>query len=162
VRAEGTPNAGAFARYDLVAIENRGAWSPRVRIGDDVTSSSDPGRKLLVRYVDADGHPVADVAHGTGERFLRAQGGRYVDRATGMGARLDASSGAPLRASALRAGKRASPPEPPAALRERARRAVEGLDEGHRRIASPARYPVGMSPPLSAQKAELLAQASGD
>jgi nicotinate phosphoribosyltransferase len=162
VRAEGTPNAGAFARYDLVAIESRGAWSPRVRIGDDVTSSSDPGRKLLVRYVDADGHPVADVAHGTGERFLRAQGGRYVDRATGMGGRLDASSGAPLRASALRAGKRASPPESPAALRERARRAVEGLDEGHRRIASPARYPVGMSPPLSAQKAELLAQASGD
>ena len=162
VRAEGTANASALARYDLVAIESRGAWSPRARIGDDVITSSDPGRKLLVRYVDADGHPVADVAHGTGERFLRAQGGRYVDRATGMVARLDASSGAPLRASALRAGKRASPPEPPSALRERARRAVEGLDEGHRRIASPARYPVGMSSPLAAQKAELLAQASAD
>ena len=162
VRAEGTPNAAALARYDLVAIESRGAWSPRIRIGEDVGASSDPGRKLLVRYVDADGHPVADVAHGTGERFLRAQGGRYVDRATGMVARLDASSGAPLRASALRAGKRASPAEPPSALRERARRAVEELDEGHRRIASPARYPVGMSPPLATQKTELLAQASGD
>jgi len=162
VPAEGTPNARALARYDLVAIESRGTWSPRVRIGADVSTTSDPGRKLLVRYVDADGHPVADVAHGTGERFLRAQGGRYVDRATGMVARLDASSGAPLRASVLRAGKRASPPEPPSAIRERARRAVEGLDEGHRRIASPARYPVGMSPPLAAQKAELLAQASGD
>jgi len=160
VRAEGTPNARTLARYDLVAIEQRGAWSPRVRVGDDVVTSSDPGRKLLVRYVDADGHPVTDVAHGTGERFLRAQGGRYVDRATGMVARLEASSGTPLRASALRAGKRASPPEPPSALRERARRAVEALDEGHRRIASPARYPVGMSPPLAAQKAELLAQAS--
>jgi nicotinate phosphoribosyltransferase len=160
--AEGTPNARAFARYDLVAIEHRGAWSPRVRLGGDVASSSDPGRKLLVRYVDADGHPVADVAHGTGERFLRAQGGRYVDRATGIVARLDAASGAPLRASVLHAGKRASPAELPTSLRERARRAVEGLDEGHRRITSPARYAVGMSPPLAAQKAELLAQASGD
>jgi nicotinate phosphoribosyltransferase len=162
VRGEGGPNANALARYDLVAIESRGAWSSRLRIGSDVGASSDPGRKLLVRYVDADGHPVADVAHGTGERFLRAQGGRYVDRATGMVARLEASSGAPLRASALRAGKRASPPEPPSALRERARRSVEGLDEGHRRTVSPARYPVGISPPLAAQKAELLAQASGD
>ena len=109
VRAEGTPNTSHLARYDLVAIEQRGAWSPRLRFGADVVSSSDPGRKLLVRYVDADGHPVADVAHGTGERFLRAQGGRYVDRATGVVARLDAASGAPLRASVLRAGKRASP-----------------------------------------------------
>jgi nicotinate phosphoribosyltransferase len=162
LRAEGTPDAHALARYDLVAIESRGTWSPRVRIGDDVRTSSNPGRKLLVRYVDADGHPVADVAHGTGERFLRAQGGRYVDGATGMVARLDASSGAPLRASVLRAGKRASPPEPPSALRERSRRAVEALDEGHRRIAAPARYPVGMSPPLATQKGELLAQAGGD
>ncbi|HEY3816766.1 MAG TPA: hypothetical protein VGL81_06325 [Polyangiaceae bacterium] len=160
VRGEGTPNGPSFARYDLVAIESKGAWSPRMRIGHDVGSSSDPARKLLVRYVDADGHPVADVAHGTGERFLRAQGGRYVDRATGMVARLDAASGAPLRTSALRAGKRASPSETPATLRDRARRAVEALDEGHRRIASPARYPVGMSPPLAAQKADLLAQAS--
>jgi nicotinate phosphoribosyltransferase len=163
VRAEGTPGAAALARYDLVAIEHRGAWSPRIRLGADVGTSSDPGRKLLVRYLDADGHPVADVAHGTGERFLRAQGGRYVDRATGMVARLDAASSAPLRASVLRAGKRASPPEPPAALRERAKRALEALDEGHRRISPSARYPVGMSPPLAAQKAELLAQqSSGD
>jgi hypothetical protein len=75
-----------------------------------------------------------------------------------MVARLDASSGTSLRASLLRNGKRASPAEPPSALRERSRRAVEQLDEGHRRVASPARYPVGMSQPLAAQKAELLAK----
>jgi nicotinate phosphoribosyltransferase len=162
VRAEGTAGTTHLARYDLVAFESSGTWSPRIRIGEGVASSSDPGRKLLVRYVDASGQPVADVAHATSERFLRPQTGHYVDRATGMTTRLDAISGAPLRASAMRAGKRASPPEPASAARERAQGAVSKLDEGHRRIASPARYPVGMSQGLAALKADLLAKAEED
>jgi nicotinate phosphoribosyltransferase len=152
------PHPHLRARYDLVAFESGGTWSPRLRVGEDVGSSSDPGRKLLVRYVDAAGHPVADVAHATNERFLRAQTGRYVERATGLNARLDAASGAPLRASAMRAGKRATAPEPASTCRERAAKAVRGLDEGHRRITSPARYPVGMSQSLAALKAEMLAK----
>jgi nicotinate phosphoribosyltransferase len=146
------------ARYDLVAFESGGTWSPRLRMGEDVGSSSDPGRKLLVRYVDAAGHPVADVAHATSERFLRPQTGRYVERVTGLTSRLDAASGAPLRASVMRAGKRAAAPEPASACRERAAKAVQALDAGHRRIASPARYPVGMSQALAALKAEMLAK----
>jgi len=133
VRAEGMAGAGHIARYDLVALESGGTWSPRLRVGEDVDASSDPGRKLLVRYVDPEGHPVADVAHGRSERFVRAKGGRYVDRASGMTRRLEASSGTPLRESVLREGKRSGPAEPPSALRQRAIRAVDGLDEGHRR-----------------------------
>jgi hypothetical protein len=147
------------ARYELVAIESGGSWSPRIRTGADAASSSEPGRKLLVRYVDADGHPVADVAHGAGERILRAQGGRYVDRTTGLTRRIDAASGAPLRAAVLRAGKRANPPEAPSVLRDRAHASVQAVDPGHRRVVSPARYPVGLSQALASMKAELLAGA---
>jgi nicotinate phosphoribosyltransferase len=159
VRAEGLPGTRHRARYELVAIEEEGAWSPRVRVGPNVDASSDPGRKLLVRYVDDHGRPIADVAHSTSERLQRANGGRYVDRRTGMAARLHAASSAPLRVSALVAGKRASMPEPLVTLRERALNAVRALDEGHRLLVSPARYPVGMSPHLATLKAELLAQA---
>jgi nicotinate phosphoribosyltransferase len=155
--AEGPACAARPAHYDLVAIENDGSWSPRLRAGRDVPSSSDPGRKLLVRYADAEGHPVADIAHSTSERILRAQGGRFVDRATGIGARLSATSGTPLRATVMRAGRRAIASEPPSAHRERARRAVHALDESHRRIVSPARYRVGLSPQLASLKAELFA-----
>jgi nicotinate phosphoribosyltransferase len=151
-----------LARYELVAIESAGAWSPRIRVGPDAASSSDPGRKLLLRFADASGRPIADVAHMTNERTLRAQGGRFFDRATGLGVRLQGATGAPLRASVMRAGKRATEQEPAGVARDRAAAAVASLDEGHRRVASPTHYPVGMTTQLAALKTDLLARASGD
>ncbi len=158
----GGPSTLDVAHYELVSIESEGAWSPRLRLGHDVASSSDPARKLLMRFVDANGRPVADIAHMTNERMLRATTGRFVDRATGLSVRLQASSGAPLRASVMRAGKRATQQEPPMVARERAMAGVAALDEGHQRIASPTRYPVGMTMQLAGLKAELLARASGE
>ncbi len=157
----GAPVAPA-ANYELVAIESEGAWSPRLRPGADVASTSDPGRKLLLRFVDASGRPIADIAHMTNERSVRASGGRFVDRVTGLGGRLQGASSSPLRASVMRAGKRATEPESPAVARDRALATVALLDEGHRRLGSPTRYPVGMTAQLAALKAELLAQAAGD
>jgi hypothetical protein len=77
-----------------------------------------------------------------------------------MTCKLPAATSAPLRAAVLRAGKRASTPEPAPELRERAMRAVHALDEGHRRLSAPARYPVGMTAHLAELKAELLAKAA--
>jgi nicotinate phosphoribosyltransferase len=160
VRTEGMAGSALLAHFELTAIEQQGSWSSRLRVGPDVASSSDPGRKLLVRYVDADTRPVADVAHMTNERILRAPGGRFIDRTTGLSCKLPAASSAPLRASVMRAGKRASTPEVASALRDRAMRAVHALDEGHRRLSAPARYPVGMSSHLAELKEELLAKAA--
>ena len=157
VAAEGAPGGGARASYDLASIEDGGSWSPRMRVGADAGSSSDPGRKLLVRYFDREGSPIADVAHAMNERMLRATGGRYVDRVTGLPGRLAGVSSQPLRASMMRSGKRAIAPEPVQALRERAQGSLEKLGEAHKRLASPARYPVGVTPQLAALKAELLA-----
>lgn len=159
VAAEGVPGGASHSRYDLAAIDEGGSWAPRMRIGADAASSSDPGRKLLVRYFDGDGNPVADVAHATSERMLRALGGRFIDRVTGLPGRLAAASSEPLRTSIMRAGKRANPAEPPSSLRERALRSVERLGEAHKRLASPVRYPIGVTPQLAALKAELLASA---
>jgi nicotinate phosphoribosyltransferase len=157
--AEGFAGSARLSRYDLAAIEESGAWTPRMVLGDDLASSSDPGRKLLVRYTDASGRPVADVAYSTSERIQRATGGRFVDRTSGLVAKLAATASAPLRVAVMRAGKRASAAEPPAVLRERAARALASLDEGYRRIASPARYPVGSSQLLANLRAELYARA---
>jgi len=158
VAAEGAPGGGARASYDLASIEDDGSWSPRMRVGADARSSSDPGRKLLVRYFDREGSPIADVAHAMNERMLRATGGRYVDRVTGLPGRLAGVSSQPLRASMMRSGKRAIAAEPVQVLRERAQSWIEKLGEAHKRLASPARYPVGVTPQLAALKAELLAQ----
>jgi nicotinate phosphoribosyltransferase len=149
-----------IARYDLVSIEDGGSWSPRLRLGRDVETSSDPGRKLLVRYSDASGRPVADVSHAMNERLLRSSGGRYVDRATSLAGKLAAATSTPMRTAIMRAGKRASTAEPALLIRERASRMVAALDEGYRRVVSPARYPVGITPSLATLKAELLAKAT--
>jgi nicotinate phosphoribosyltransferase len=160
VAAEAVPGTARLSRYELVAIEQGGSWSPRIRLANDAASSSDPGRKLLVRYSDASGCPVADVAHSMSERLQRATGGRFIDRSTGLGARLVASASAPLRSAAMRAGKRASTPEGTSSLRDRAAKAVQSLDEGHRRISSPSRYPVGVTQPLATLRTDLITRAS--
>jgi nicotinate phosphoribosyltransferase len=157
VAGEGAPGGGSRASYDLASIEKDGSWSPRMRVGADAGSSSDPGRKLLMRYFDRDGRPIADVAHAMNERTLRASGGRYVDRMTGLPGKLAGASSQPLRAPMMRNGRRANAPESPAVLRERGARSVEKLGEALKRLASPARYPVGVTPHLAAMKAELLA-----
>jgi hypothetical protein len=158
--AGGDAGVSRCARYDLVSIEDGGSWSPRLRIGRDGESSSDPGRKLLVRYADANGRPVADVSHAMNERLLRSSGGRYVNRATGLTGKLAAATSVPMRGAVMRAGKRASTAEPALLIRERASRAVAALDEGYRRVVSPARYPVGITPSLATLKAELLSKAT--
>ena len=156
-----TPNSRSHVPLRSGRHREGGSWAPRVRVGDDVASSSDPGRKLLVRYVDADGHPSrtsptapasASSARGRPLRRPRDRPGRAPRRLLGRPAPREPAC-APASAPARRRPRRV--------LRDRSRRAVEQLDEGHRRIASPARYPVGMSQPLATQKAELLQQGAG-
>ncbi|WP_394824354.1 hypothetical protein [Pendulispora albinea] len=144
------------ARYDLTAIESNGQWSPRMRRGSTVADSGDPGRKVVVRYVDMDGQLLADVAHATNERVQNASDVEFVDRSTGFPARLAAAAGAPLLTNVMRAGKRVSAPEPARTLRERTTASLLALPERHRRLRTPALYPVGTTPALAAIKQELL------
>ncbi|HWL89497.1 MAG TPA: hypothetical protein VNO21_27020, partial [Polyangiaceae bacterium] len=144
------------ARYDLTAIESAGQWSPRMRRGSSVAESGDPGRKVIVRYMDREGRLLADVAHATNERMQNANDVEFVDRATGFPARLIAASGAPLLTNVMRAGKRVSSPEPAHALRERTVQSLLALPERYRRLRAPALYPVGTTPALDAIKQEIL------
>ncbi len=145
-------DASTLSRYALVALEEDGAWSPRAQ----PTRAGDPARKMIIRYLDADQRPVADVAHLANERIVRARDGRYVDRATDEVTQLrGATSSAPLLANVMRAGKRAAPPEPARLIRERAQKALAALPSRFRRLVSPARYPVGATSALAALRAEL-------
>ena len=148
------------ARYDLTAIESHGQWSPRMRRGSTVADSGDPGRKVVVRYADADGQWLADVAHATNERVQNARNVEFVDRATGFPARLSAATGSPLLTNVMRAGKRVSSMEPARALRERTTRSLLALPERFRRLRGPALYPVGTTPALAAIKQEMLGRGS--
>ena len=143
--------------YELLAIEEHERWVPRSSAHQAAVA---PGRKLVMRYFDAQERPLADVAHLTSEHILQAQGGSFIDPRSTRTLRLSAFSGSPLRADAMRAGKRVSPPETLLAIRERAARSLASLSEGCRRLASPMLYPFGVTPQLAALRQELLASSS--
>jgi nicotinate phosphoribosyltransferase len=124
------PGRAALARYELVAVEESGRWSPR---------GASPGRKMLLRYFDEGGRPVADVAHAAGERFPPAS-------------ELGAATSAPLLANVMRAGRRVAAGEPPRVTRERAAASVRALHERHRRLTRAAHYPVAVSDALDATR----------
>jgi nicotinate phosphoribosyltransferase len=159
VSARTDQDPAALARYDLVAIEEEGAWSPRVRVGETALATGDPGRKVLLRFSDAEGRPVADIAHLTNERLLRPRDGRYVERDTGFPARLQgATTSAPLHETVMRAGKRVAAPESATAIRERVEHGIALLPERYKRLRDPVPFPVGLTNALAALKAELVGQ----
>lgn len=159
VVAPTSPDA-AGAHYELVALEDGGQWSPRVRLGGSVQSSSVPGRKVVLRYFDADGQPVGDIAHGTTERHVPARDAKLVDYVSGYVVKLeDAASSAPLLRNVMRAGKRVAAPESGIEARERAQRAIEQLHVRYKRLILPDTYPCGTTPALAKQRAEMVAKA---
>ena len=145
------------ARYELVAIEEGGEWAPRVHVGATLAASSDPGRKMVLRYFDAEKRPVGDVAHAANERLASAKDVRLVDRSTGFVTRLPgAVQSAPLLSKMMRAGKRVSAAETTNETRERAKAAVSSLPERYLRLTSPAHYPAGTTATIAALKMQLI------
>jgi len=144
------------ARYDLVAIEQDGQWSPRLHVSQTHGPRGIPGRKVVLRYFDADGHPVGDVTHAANERHTPVRDARLIDLRTGQSVKLrDAASSAPVLRTVMRAGKRSQTLEPARELRERSLRAVQSLLPKHKRATAPARYPSGVTPALAALRRDL-------
>ncbi len=148
--------AEPHASYDIVAIEEGGSWSPRLRVSASLGARGVPGRKVVLRYFDADGHPVGDIAHAANERHSAARDAKLVCVQTGRTTKLhDAVSSAPLLRNVMRAGKRVQEMEPARELRERALRAVGSLLPKHKRPTVPARYPSGVTPALASLRRDL-------
>lgn len=156
---DGPADEAPWATWEIAAIESDGQWSPRARPGATTLASTLPGRKVALRYYDADGRAAGDLVHGASERHLSPKDARGVELASGFPLRLrDAASSAPIAQKAMRAGKRVASNEPTADARERARRSLELLPEPFRRLRAHVRYPVGATPALAALHTEVVAK----
>jgi nicotinate phosphoribosyltransferase len=144
-----------IARYDLVAMEDDGRWHPRFRLGESLLASHNPGRKKVLRYIDSEGHPVADIIHASNERIQPTKDARFLHRATGMSTRVAAASSQPLQSNVMRDGKRVSAHEPTREGRARAQAQVASLRDPHKRLTRPSPFPIGVSPVIAALKDEL-------
>jgi nicotinate phosphoribosyltransferase len=141
---------------NLVAIEEDGRWAPRLSATVRDREGADPGRKILVRYLGPGNAPMADVAHATNERIQAAKHLQYVHKATGKAARATAERGTPLFVQQMRAGRRAAISEPVLVARDRARLELSRLPMHYKRLLTPPRYPIGLSPSLMDEKQRLL------
>ena len=148
-----------IARYDLVAMEEEGRWSPRMRLGESVLSSGSPGRKKVLRYFDAEGHPLCDVLHAASERIQPAKEARFLHRVTGFTTKIAAAASAPLHGNVMRSGKRVASAEKPSESRARAQAAVASLRAPNARLTRPAVYPVGTTATLATLKDKLIDEA---
>ncbi len=161
VRSLGVDDASWLAAFDLVAIERDGQWAPRIRVDRTASTSTDPGRKVVIRYADAAGIPLCDVAHATKERITAAGDVRFIERSTGLPTRIEADASGPLFVPIMRQGQRVQTAEPARTIRERAVKGVKLLPDRFRRLAAPDLYPVGSTATLLEMKLALLEQARG-
>ncbi len=146
------------ASYDLVAIEHEGQWQPRLRVTSLEGPCGVPSRKVLLRYFDADGHPVGDITHAANERHTPARDAKLVDLRSNQIIKLrDAVSSATLLQNVMRAGKRVRAMEPARELHDRCIHALQTILPKHRRVMMPARYPSGVTPGLATLRRDLAA-----
>ena len=146
---------------DKVAREADGRWVPCMRIGSTFERSADPSRKVLMRYADAAGSPIADVAHGTSERVQSAHDVSFIERATGFSRTIHGATSNPLRQSRLRGGMRAGVAESHKNRLEHAIKAIAGLPRIHFAPQGAKPLPFGLSAALSTHKHEQAERAHG-
>ena len=77
ITAKSEPVFGAV--YKIVAVEENGIFSPRIKVSENVEKITNPGLKDVYRIYDADGHAVADVIAMPNENLDMAKPFRYID-----------------------------------------------------------------------------------
>ncbi|PIE05375.1 MAG: hypothetical protein CSA75_05075 [Sorangium cellulosum] len=152
--------AGLKLRVDLVALEDEGTWLPRLGTVADVTAN--PGRKLVVRYYDRTGQPIADVMHGVSEHLLPVEQAVVVGHleVPAIVPIVGATASKPVIVPLLRTGRSVGSPEPVTMARCLLQDSLQALPEAYARLRHPSQFPVGLTPKLASLKASLIASFS--
>ncbi|MGI6139692.1 MAG: nicotinate phosphoribosyltransferase [Candidatus Hydrogenedentales bacterium] len=149
--------------YKLVAIDEDGAWQPRMKVTSNFEKATNPGRKELVRYFDKNGQPLGDVIYLDKEPVVeegtipgRAQkhphAARYLEHT---------AYAKPLLETVFAAGKRTRVPLKTKDIRDYALTTQASLPEEYKRLRNPEIYKVLLSPQLGNMKDSMLFQSEG-
>ena len=144
--------------YKLTAIQGEQGWQPRMKLSSNAEKATDPGRKQIVRYFDAEDRPLADMLCSAGIAW--PESGTITGRSQKQPHRSAQIEGA-ARAEALlkpvfAEGKRLTPREPVEDVRRRALDAIAALPEEFKRLRNPEIYRVLLSEELGAMKDRML------
>ena len=153
--------------YKLTAVHSGPSgdvWEPRIKLSSNPAKITNPGRKRLRRYRDADGRPLGDVMYLVEEDALPS-GPRvpyvghndlsFVMQLEGVATCEE------LLIPMVHGGGRVAPAPKLTDVRARAAAEVASLPDELKRLRNPQTYPVGLSPLVARTKADLIQQAMG-
>jgi len=144
--------------YKLVAVRQDGEWLPRIKISSNIEKATDPGRKHLVRYEDADGHPCGDIIYLSGETpgQLDSVAGRHRVHPHILVRLSDVWRGVELLETVFENGRRMVQTPSIQSIREHALEQIERLPDEFKRLRNPEVYRVLVSNGLGRLKEEML------
>ncbi len=144
--------------YKLVAIENMGAWQPRIKISSNISKSTNPGRKQIVRYYDPNDTPLGDVLYDMEEPFphsgdIHGRDATQPHRDTRL---RNTARAEVLFETVFANGARTKPAQPIRDIRARylAQRAM--LPDEYKRLRNPEIYRIMLSNTIGDLKEDLL------
>ncbi len=136
------------------------AWTPVLKVSEQVYKRTIPGVQDLRRYRDGAGNLVADMI--CDASFPDGETPTIVDvNDPLLTMTLDGLSFERMLHPVVRGGERVGEPEPLAAARERARANLDGLDPACKRFFNPQVYPVGLERGLHELRQTMIAEARG-
>jgi nicotinate phosphoribosyltransferase len=137
-------------------------WEPRIKTSSNPVKMTDPGRKRVIRYRDAEGRPLGDVLYLADEEPPSGPRVTFEGRVElGFPLLLEGvASGEDLLRPMVRSGRRVGASPPLSDVRARSIAEVRSLPEELRRLRNPEIYHVGLSPALARLKADLIHQAT--
>jgi nicotinate phosphoribosyltransferase len=146
--------------YKLVAIQDKGAWQPAIKISESLAKTPNPGDKRVWRVYDERGLATADLLS------LSDEDPRQLDPLLlhhplehGVYRRLrqeQISEIEPLHVDVWREGQRTQPKQSIEELRAVCRADLERLDIGVRRLLNPHIYHVSLTEKLWQMKQDLI------
>ena len=161
ITAKSDPVFGAV--YKLVAVEEDGAFQPRIKMSENVEKLTNPGLKDIYRIYDHHGKAVADMIAVQGEQIDLSQPFRYVDpRKPWKNRFFEGGSAVNLRRLYVRDGERVEDLPPLEEIREYVRRQLaEEIWPEEQRFENPHRHYLDMTPDYYELKMGLLEEVRG-
>jgi len=149
--------------YKLVAMEEKGAWVPSIKVSETPAKVPIPGPNSVWRLYDERGIATVDVIAAADEHPLADEEitlhHPYLDGVTRTVRRSEISQAESLLEPAWRRGARVGPTPVIDELRARRRADLDRLDIGVRRLVNPHVYHVSLTSRLKQLQHDLVAAA---
>jgi nicotinate phosphoribosyltransferase len=155
--ATGHPDAALAGVYKLAGRWTEQEFLPAMKVSNNSSKMTNPGRKQVYRFYDSAGSPLRDLIcldeekapQGTVELFHPTVHYKHI------GLSEYASAEAQL-VEVMRDGRRCTPPEELPLLRERVINGLKSLDETFLRMINPHEYKISLSRPLRDLKFRMI------